>query len=238
MTKFANELRHYCRNSNCRTKLPEPTANLRRAFCTRGCHAQFYRNRCLVCENELPTGRSDRKLCRRPKCRWKYRQNKMLFEPPKPKSGSDTARAHLAPKSPAKTGTFLRGLDGRAWRFEEDAGKWWLYDREGQVAVVFQREGSRFVIIKPHIVPEQSAATLEDAYRLAETIALWTLPLDPDTASRLRAANKLERVRRQTAWGRPNIPDAVESEATAVESHSLLIPDDLLIPDFLRRSSV
>jgi hypothetical protein len=163
----------------------------------------------------------------------------VLFQPPKPKSGSDTARAHLAPKNPDKTGTFLRGLDGRAWHFEEDAGKWWLYDRDGRVAVVFQREANRYVIIKPHIVPEQSAATLEDAYRLAETIALWTLPLDPDTASRLRAANKLERVRRQTAWGRADIPTAVESKAMAVESHGLPIPDDLSIPDFLvRRSNV
>lgn len=33
----------------------------------------------------------------------------------------------------------MRGLDGLAWRFEEDAGKWWLYDRDGRVAVVFQR---------------------------------------------------------------------------------------------------
>jgi hypothetical protein len=162
----------------------------------------------------------------------------MLFEPPKPKSGSDTVRAHLASKNPDKTGTFLHGLDGQAWRLQEDAGKWWLYDRGGRVAAVFQREGSRYVIIKPHIVPEQSAATLEDAYRLAEAIALWTLPLDPDTASRLRGANKLERVRRQTAWGRPNIADAVESEAMAVESHCLRIPDDLSIPDFLRRSNV
>jgi len=163
---------------------------------------------------------------------------KVLFELSKPKSGSDTARAHLAPKKPDKTGTFLRGLDGRAWRFEEDAGKWWLYDRDGRLAVVFQREANRYVIIMPHIVPEQSTATLEDAYRLAETIAFWALPLDPDTASRLRAANNLERVRGQTEWGRPNIPDAVESQVMAVESHGLPIPDDLSIPDFLRRSNV
>jgi hypothetical protein len=161
----------------------------------------------------------------------------VLFEPPKPKKGSDTARAHLAPKKPDKTGTFLRDLDGRAWRFEGDVGKWWLYDRDGRVAVVFQREGSRYVIIKPHIVPEQSAATLEDAYRLAETIALWTLPLDSDTASRLRAANNLERIRRQTAWGRPNIPDAVESKVNVVQSHDLPIPDDLSVPGFLLRKS-
>ena len=148
------------------------------------------------------------------------------------------ARAHLAPKNPDKTGTFLWGLDGRAWRFEEDAGKWWLYDRDGRVAVVFQQEANRYVIIKPHIVPEQSAATLEDACRLAETIALWTLPLDPDGASRLRATNNFERVRRQTAWGRPNISGVVESQVMAVEPHGLPIPDDLSIPDFLRRSNV
>jgi hypothetical protein len=129
-------------------------------------------------------------------------------------------------------------LDGRAWRFGGDAGKWWLYDRDGRAAVVFQREGSRYVIVKPHVIPEQSAATLDDAYRLAETVALWTLPLDPDAASRLRAANNLERVRRQTAWGRANIPDAVESQVMAVESQGFPIPDDLSIPDFLRRSNV
>jgi hypothetical protein len=238
MTSFANELRHYCRNINCRTKLPEPTANLRRAFCNRGCHAVFYRNRCLVCENELPPGRSDRKLCRRPKCRREYRQNKVLFEPPKQKNGSGTARAHLALKTLDKTGTFLWGLDGRAWRFEAGASKWWLCDREGRVAVVFQREGSRYVIIKPHSIPEQSAATLEDAYRLAGNFALWTLPLDPDTASRVRAANTFERLRREKAWGATYIPDTVESAAMAVESHGLPIPDDLLIPDFLRRPNV
>jgi hypothetical protein len=67
----------------------------------------------------------------------------------------------------------------------------------------------------------------------------WALPLDPDTASRFRASNNLERVRRQTALRRrPTIPAAVKIEAMAVQSHGLPIPDDLSIPDFLRRSNV
>jgi hypothetical protein len=34
-------------------KLPAPIDNLHRAFCSRGCHASFYRSRCLVCEDPL-----------------------------------------------------------------------------------------------------------------------------------------------------------------------------------------
>jgi hypothetical protein len=46
------ELRHYCRNLKCRSKLPAPIENVRKAFCCRGCHSAFYRTRCLVCEKE------------------------------------------------------------------------------------------------------------------------------------------------------------------------------------------
>ena len=43
--------RHYCRNTHCRAKLAAPVDNEHHAFCTSGCHAIFYRHRCLVCEN-------------------------------------------------------------------------------------------------------------------------------------------------------------------------------------------
>jgi hypothetical protein len=45
MTEFIEELRHYCRNPRCRSKLPNPIANPREAFCARGCHGSFYRKR-------------------------------------------------------------------------------------------------------------------------------------------------------------------------------------------------
>jgi hypothetical protein len=39
--------RHYCRNTHCRAKLAAPVDNEHHAFCTSGCHAIFYRHRCL-----------------------------------------------------------------------------------------------------------------------------------------------------------------------------------------------
>src|SRR5437764_800421 len=54
MTEFTQTLRHYCRNPRCRSKLPSPASDPRKAFCTRGCHSSFYLKRCLVCENDKP----------------------------------------------------------------------------------------------------------------------------------------------------------------------------------------
>jgi hypothetical protein len=47
------EERHYCRNPRCRSKLKQSVADPRDAFCARGCHASFYRHRCLVCEGKM-----------------------------------------------------------------------------------------------------------------------------------------------------------------------------------------
>jgi hypothetical protein len=73
MTDFAAELKRCC-NPKCRSKLPTPTDNPRKAFCTKGCYESFYLKRCVVCENEKPVGSTARrKLCRRPKCGSSYR---------------------------------------------------------------------------------------------------------------------------------------------------------------------
>ena len=62
--------RHYCRNPHCRAKLPDPVSNPREAFCARGCHAQFYRKHCLVCEAAIEQpDRGQRKLCKKAACR-------------------------------------------------------------------------------------------------------------------------------------------------------------------------
>jgi hypothetical protein len=100
-------------------------------------------------------------------------------------------------------GTFFGVLDGREWRVEQAGSQWWLYDRENWAAVVFQREGKRYVVIKPHCIPEQSAPTLEAAYGLAKQLAMWALPPDPDTDRRFRTVNHWDRIQRETAWGRP-----------------------------------
>ena len=46
-------VRHYCRNPRCRSKLKVPVENEHHAFCTPGCHTSFYRSRCLVCEDQM-----------------------------------------------------------------------------------------------------------------------------------------------------------------------------------------
>jgi hypothetical protein len=45
--------RQLCRNPRCRVKLKQPEANPRSAFCSRGCHASFYRRRCMACEQAM-----------------------------------------------------------------------------------------------------------------------------------------------------------------------------------------
>src|SRR5215469_8447550 len=80
MTEFTQTLRHYCRNPRCRSKLPSPASDPRKAFCTRGCHSSFYLKRCIVCENDKPAGSTvRRKLCRRPKCEGRYRKNSARY---------------------------------------------------------------------------------------------------------------------------------------------------------------
>ena len=73
MTEFIAELRHYCRNPKCRTKLPNPAANPREAFCARGCHSGFYRSRGLVCEGPMVRKTEHQKVCRKSKCRNAFR---------------------------------------------------------------------------------------------------------------------------------------------------------------------
>jgi hypothetical protein len=64
-------LRHHCRNPQCRAKLAAPVSNDREAFCSRGCHAAFFRTRCRVCEKpiEQPARGGTRLICNRAKCK-------------------------------------------------------------------------------------------------------------------------------------------------------------------------
>jgi hypothetical protein len=73
MTEFIAELRHYCRNPKCRSKLPKPVANPKEAFCARGCHSSYYLKRCVVCEGPLDRKRADQRVCRKSLCRSTFR---------------------------------------------------------------------------------------------------------------------------------------------------------------------
>lgn len=105
MTDFAVTRRLRCRE--CKTKLPSPTANDNHAFCCKGCHAAFYRQRCAVCE----AGYVRRRLCHRPKCRSAYRGNRLKFTFPGLGSGSVKERARNADGMGIKSAT-----DARPWR--------------------------------------------------------------------------------------------------------------------------
>jgi len=117
MTEFTQTLRHYCRNPRCRSKLPSPASDPRKAFCTRGCHSSFYLKRCLVCENDKPAGSTARrKLCRRPKCEGRYRKNSAHYSflgGASELSTNDTTSAANASRNPIKSGTKSAGFDDR-----------------------------------------------------------------------------------------------------------------------------
>jgi len=64
--------RRLCRNPRCRLKLKQPEANPRSAFCSRGCHASFYRKRCMACEQPMERKVEHQLLCGRRKCRTEF----------------------------------------------------------------------------------------------------------------------------------------------------------------------
>jgi hypothetical protein len=68
MTRF-EEGRHYCRNPRCKMKMPHPVENDRSAFCCRGCYQQFYRTRCLICEEPIARQNESTRICGKRKCR-------------------------------------------------------------------------------------------------------------------------------------------------------------------------
>jgi len=187
MTEFTQTLRHYCRNPRCRSKLPSPASDPRKAFCTRGCHSSFYLKRCLVCENDKPAGSTARrKLCRRPKCEGRYRKNSAHYS----FLGADTTSAANVPRSAQSTGIKSADFDDRPW----------------------------YIVAGPKI----TAAV----YHCAS--------VDPDIAARARV-NDWDRIRRENAWcRRPPIPIDVTTRSRW-EPCDPSVPDDLNIPDFLKR---
>ena len=104
---MTDALRHYCRNSRCRTKLREPVENEHAAFCCRGCFEQSYRSRCAVCERDLSrdpmTGEAvklGRKFCGQ-KCQREHRRFPRVYSvfasgsyTPSAEHRSDSKSAH------------------------------------------------------------------------------------------------------------------------------------------------
>jgi hypothetical protein len=102
--------RHYCRNPRCRSKLPNPTSNPREAFCARGCHAGFYRKRCLVCEGSMERKTEHQRICKKSRCRSAFRGGLEFGRYAASQTGGST------PKTSIKHGVQEAPEAGRTWR--------------------------------------------------------------------------------------------------------------------------
>jgi hypothetical protein len=66
-----------------------------------------------------------------------------------------------------------------------------------------------------------------------------TLPVDPENARRIDAANDWDRIRKEIAWTKPRPPAPKELQSDWRPcAPNVPTADDLSIPDFLKRASV
>jgi hypothetical protein len=208
-----DDLRHYCRNPRCKMKLAEPVENIHFAFCSPSCHASFYRRHCLVCEQELAPGPDHRKFCKKPRCKSKHRQFPHVYDFP----GHSSQKARRASETPIKSGSFWCDKEGRGWRWEVSYERWqvrrddwevhrddyevrdgdWeirpdehrLLDRDGKLVAGFVPAQTGYRIFHPWT--GQHADTFEAAKRMAISLALANLPLEPKFAERIARLNEL-----------------------------------------------
>jgi hypothetical protein len=229
-------MKHYCRNPRCRMKLAEPVDTERRAFCTPGCHGSFYRQRCLVCEKPFAGGRQNRRFCKGDKCAAAHRQNPEIYcfggivPPSKVK----------APEVPVKW-AFKSGVrTGRGWRWEQFGGERCLFTRDDEVQARLIPDGELYIVRLTPGIDYGVPSPLDDAKRLAISLALARLPLEPKYAERLARINELppDPPQNRVRWTGSYLAGlaAVKSDAPSIVP-DLPYGDDLEIPAFLQRST-
>src|SRR6516162_4632612 len=99
----AAKTRHYCRNPRCWSKLPAPVENEHHAFCTPGCHASFYRSRCLVCEESMRRKRERQRLkSGHRRCEAEYRKFPRVYDYPRDEPAQKGGRGPFADESLAE----------------------------------------------------------------------------------------------------------------------------------------
>jgi len=231
--------RHYCRNPRCRSKLAAPVENERRAFCTPRCHESFYRNRCLVCEKDLPKGPANRKTCKRAACRSQYQRFPHLFAVAKRDPGNDAGKAKRSQKTTIKSGLFLCDKERRGWRWEQYGDEHWLFNREDDVqARLILIGGDRYIVRLSPGIDCGAPGSLEEAKRRAISLGLARLPLEPKSAERIARINELlpDPPQNLVPWTASYLAGlaAVKSDAPSIVP-DLPYGDDLVIPAFLRR---
>jgi hypothetical protein len=210
-----------------------------------GCHASFYKNRCLVCEQPIqqPKRGGERNLCQRAACRNEYRRFPHLFAVARRKPAPSAGNAETTSKTPVKLGPFWRDKSGRAWRWEEveqlDGDKhWtehWLINREDDVQARLIPDGDRHIVrLSPGI--DLGRLPLEEAKRHAISLSLGRLPLEPKLAARLAKVNELllDPPQNFVLWCADYL-----ARLAVVGSHVVTDDnDDLDIPPFLQRHTI
>jgi len=159
-----SDIRHYCRNTHCRSKLKAPVENEHHAFCAAGCYDIFYRKRCLACEKPLRNAR--RSFCPQPgKCAnlvrtWpqKYRWPGYCTVPPR---SAHFTGLKIGPKSDH------RCLQGWGWTPEVDL-ELELHGTGGLLARLEHNRG-RYRLTYPSTIPIRSWADLEPS----AAVRLW-----------------------------------------------------------------
>jgi hypothetical protein len=230
--------RHYCRNPRCRMKLAEPVDTERRAFCTPGCHASFYKSRCLVCEKPFAGGRQNRRFCKGDKCAAAHRQNPEIYRfggivPPVKVKASEVP-VKWAFKSGIRT--------GRGWRWEQFGDEHWLFTRDDEFQARLIPDGELYIVrLGPGI--DYGTATLENAKRRTVSLALARLPVEPRYRERLARLNELPPDPPQYLLphtgtylaGLANVEHAQCAPSIVPDNIRSDDPTDLSIPDFLSK---
>jgi hypothetical protein len=115
LDRNTSEMRYRCRR--CRGKLPEPTDNERKGFCTKGCWEQYHWTRCIVCEKaiEQPKNGVRRWLCKRPKCRSALKRLPHVYRPFEQPSYPHSQDATHSLENAHSTGLESRLDNDRPW---------------------------------------------------------------------------------------------------------------------------
>ena len=201
--------RHMCRNPRCRSRLPAaPVSNPREAFCTRGCHTQFYRKHCIACEQRMERKRESQQLCGRWKCKNHFAALKAHFSLGRYHPSSSALDAS---GKPIKTAIFSPLKSDRGWRLVAGPPIDMRLVAIGAVDAVMQADKAN----RRHWAEAGAAALIQRHHAPVNVVGGYKLP----DAAEIEIA-----------------PSGNVSTSTPISAPVITDGDTLDIPEFLKRS--
>jgi hypothetical protein len=230
MTEFAQETRKMCRNRHCGGKLPAPVSNEREAFCARGCCNSFYLHRCRICEKPIEQPKhGTRLICKKSKCKnaWKAGLGFGRFaESSQASSNSNPVQETLVPQRSAAA-----SKPDRPWRII--AGPQ-LTPSQFHCATIPDGPDCQWKGGEYERIEAKSRRLLEDYFADLDRVVI-------DDCAACGREDDLTDIPMAGRWlvlcrgCRTRARDAQAEQQTLPALPS--IPDDLSIPDFLRRGA-